>query len=192
MIKTLDQLTIAQFIDLMCGDTSVISGESSDVSPEQISITMRNIIFEYKEIADNGGLTSYLSDLEDLVKAKISVIIFSICKNLVSINQFDRVKEILISYGIRSASMSKERLIAEVKSKYEKSKSIIAKIEQERQTDNVVKTNIRRDFDSQTAALMAHFKFQIEPSTMKATIYANLVARYNREIKAQIEAMKRK
>lgn len=192
MIKTLDQLTIAQFIDLMCGDTSVISGESSDVSPEQISLTMRNIIFEYKEITDNAGLTSYLSDLEDLVKAKISLIIFSICKNLVSINQFDRVKEILISYGIRSSSMSKERLIAEVKSKYEKSKSIIAKIEQERQTDNAVKTNIRRDFDSQTAALMAHFKFQIEPCTMKATIYANLVARYNREIKAQIEAMKRK
>ena len=51
---------------------------------------------------------------------------------------------------------------------------------------------IRAQFDAQTAAIMAHFKFQIDPATIKATLYANLVARHNREIKAQMAALKKK
>lgn len=38
---------------------------------------------------------------------------------------------------------------------------------------------------------MAHFKFQIDPATIKATLYANLVARHNREIKALMAALRK-
>lgn len=51
---------------------------------------------------------------------------------------------------------------------------------------------IRAQFDALTAAIMAHFKFPIDPATIEATLYASLVARHNREIKAQMAAIKKK
>ena len=48
------------------------------------------------------------------------------------------------------------------------------------------------EMQRQSEIQMAHFKFQIDVSNMKATLYAHLVARFNREIKAHVEAFKKK
>ena len=51
MIEKLEQLTIGQFIDLVCGDTSVLTGKREIVSEAKMAIALRNIVFEYKRIA---------------------------------------------------------------------------------------------------------------------------------------------
>ncbi len=192
MIEKLEQLTIGQFVDLVCGDTSVLTSKREIVNEAVLVIAMRNIVFEYKEIVDNAGVKGYLSSVEELVKAKISVVVFQMCLNLVALSEHDRAREVLIEYGINANSMNDQRVTAEIKSRLERAKSTIAKIENENKKDTSESINIRREFDAQTAALMAHFKFQIDTSTMKATVYAHLVDRHNKEIKAQLAALKKK
>ena len=57
MIDKLNQLTVDQFIDLVCGKVNVILCKHEVQSPEQIAITVRNIIIEYRDIADPGEET---------------------------------------------------------------------------------------------------------------------------------------
>ena len=192
MLERLDQLTIGQFIDLVCGDTSVLTSKRDVVTETALVVAMRNIVFEYKEIVDSAGVKGYLSSVEELIKAKVSVVIFQMCQNLVSLNEHDRAREVLIEYGINANSMDNPRVTAEIKSRLERAKSAIAKIENENNNDTSESINIRREFDAQTAALMAYFKFQIDTSSMKATVYAHLVDRHNKEIKAQLAALNKK
>lgn len=192
MIKTLDRLTVNQFIDLVSGNTSVLVGKLETVSKTELAVAMRNIVFEFKEIADSASVKILLSSIEELAKARISHTIFAMCKNLILLKEYGRVRDVLSEYGINASSMSDERVSAEVKSQYERVKSLITKLEDEHANENLEKENIRRSFDIQTAALMAYFKFQIDTSTMKATIYAHLIARHNSEIKAQLAAMNKK
>lgn len=88
--------------------------------------------------------------------------------------------------------MNDQRVTAEIKSRLERAKSTIEKIENESKKDKPGSINFRRVFDTQTAMLMAHFKFQIDTSTMKATVYAHLVDQHNREVKAMRAALKKK
>lgn len=189
MIEKLEQLTIGQFIDLVSGDTSVLGSKREILSPLKVAITMRNIVFEYKEIADNAGAKSYLARAEELIKARIGVIVFSMCKNLVTHKAYANAREVLKEYGIDTRKMNDERVSVEIDSRLARAKNAIERFESEADTSET--SNIRRLFDEQTAALMAYFKFQIDTESMKAPIYAHLVARYNREIKAQIAAMKK-
>lgn len=192
MIEKLEQLSIGQFIDLLCGETSVLTSKHEIVSDARVTAVMRNIIFEYKEIADIAGARNYLSSIEELIKAKISSALFSMCNNLVALGEYGRVREILTEYGINAKSMKDQRVEAETKSRLERAKSTIARIEEDSHTEKNEDADIRRMFDEQTASMMAYFKFQIDTSIMKATVYAHLVSRYNREIKAQIAAMNKK
>ena len=121
----------------------------------------------------------------------MSITIFTIFKNLLLFHEHDRVREVMIEYGINNAStMNNRRVAAEVSSHLERAKNTVAKIEKANQDKNKTEINLRREFDAQTVALMAYFKFQIDTSIMKATVYAHLVARYNREIKLRISSRK--
>ncbi len=192
MIERLEQLTVCQFVDLICGDTSVLLGKREVINEAVLVVAMRNIVFEYKEIVDKAGISSYLSTIEELIKAKMSVAVFQMCQNLVSLNEHDRAREVLIEYGINANSMNDQRVTAEIKSRLERAKSTIEKIENESKKDKPGSINFRRVFDTQTAMLMAHFKFQIDTSTMKATVYAHLVDQHNREVKAMRAALQKK
>ena len=46
MIEKLEQLTVDQFIDLVCGNVNVVLGKHEVCSPEKIAITVRNIVIE--------------------------------------------------------------------------------------------------------------------------------------------------
>lgn len=192
MIEKLEQLSIGQFIDLLCGDTSILTSKREIVSEVKVTNAIRNIVFEYKEIADIAGVRNYLSLMDEMIKAKISSTLFSMCNNLVSLGEHDRAREVMIVYGINAKTMNDQRVAAEIKSRLERAKSTIARIEEESNSDKKEDSDIRRMFDEQTASMMAYFKFQIDTTTMKATVYAHLVARHNREIKAQLAAMSKK
>lgn len=192
MIEKLEQLTIGQFIDLVCGDMSVLADTEEQQSQTRFALVMRNIVLEYRKIADPAGVKIYLSELEELIKAKLGVAVFGMCKNLVKLGAYDRCREVLVECGINAARMSDKRLEAEVKSRYQRASKTVLRIEDENKDIHAEKEDIRRQFDEQTAALMTHFKFQIDTCTMKASIYAHLVARYNREVKAMIVASRKK
>lgn len=192
MKETLEHLTLSQFVDLVCGDTSVLLGKHEVGNPNKLAIATRNIVLEYRTIADPGGTSSYFKQVEDWVKVKMNVLLFTMCSNLVSLKQYDRVREVLVEYGLSASGWSDSRVDGTIQAKLAQAQRELEELEAENEKVMAEREKIRAQFDAQTASLMAHFKFQIDPATIKATLYANLVARHNREIKAQMAAIKKK
>lgn len=192
MKQKLEELTIGQFVDLICGDASVLLGRHEIASPQRQAAAIRDIVFEYREFSDRAGAQSYLSNIEELIRNKVRMSIFSECLELVRIKKYETARNIMVQLGIGVAKMSNERLTAEIKSQLARARQAEARAKENSHNPDGDAAEIRRSFDEQTAALIAFFKFQIDTETMKATIYALLVARYNREIKAQLAAMNKK
>lgn len=191
MIERLEQLTMSDFISLVDGDTSVLTSDDDNVTDAEKALAMRNILFEYREISDPAGMRSYLSETEELIKAKISRQLFAICINLLSLGFEDHACRIFDEIGINHAKMNANMLLAVAKSSLKKAESKISDIEKSRSSVNESNVDVRRHFDEQTAAMMSHFKFQIDPSKMKATLYAHLVSRFVREIKSLSKSLKK-
>lgn len=191
MIEKLEQLTVAQFIELVCGNINVLAEKNERISEAEASGIIHNMAFEYKQIADPAGAKSYISKAEELIKAKIEIKLFSICDNLGRMNEYGRIRDVLNEYGVNAASMDDRRIAIEIKSRMERAEKTISRIEEENNPGKEP-ANIRGIFDEQTAALMAYFRFQIDITSMKATVYAHLIARHNREIKAKIAAVKKR
>lgn len=189
MKTTLAELTAAQFVDLICGDTSVLFSKNEIPKPEKLAHVLREIVMEYKSIVDPGAMKGYLMRQEELMKAKMSIVLFTICKNLIVLQQPERAREVLAEHGIGVESMSEERLKIEVKSRLARASKEYEQLRAEESDEE--ETDIRKQFDEQTAALMAYFKFQIDPTKIKATLYAHLICRHNREIKARLAAIKK-
>lgn len=190
MITKLEELTTAQFIDLVSGNTDVLHPKREIVSDAKLSEAVQTIVFEYRSIVDESGTKGFINRMGMLTKSKTLIVIFKMCRNLLELKQYQQVREIMNECGIRTTSMSDSRLVAEVNSRLERANKEVERLVGKEDVPEI--TDIRKSFDEQTAAMMAHYKFQIDTSTMKATLYAHLVARFNREIKAQMEALKRK
>ncbi|MCM1142001.1 MAG: hypothetical protein NC453_25815 [Muribaculum sp.] len=191
MITKLEGLTAAQFIDLVCGDTSVLLSKHEIVSPGKVAIVTRNIVCEYHCLTNEAAFKRHLSRIVDMITIKTEIVLYSICNALIAVKEYPSAREILKSAGINAERMSDQRLTAEVKSRYQRAKLKAEKLETD-EVKTMEAADIRKSFDEQTAAMMAHYKFQINTSTMKATLYAHLVARFNREVKVQMEALKKK
>ena len=191
MKDTLEQLTLSQFIDLVCGNTDVLLDRHEIGQANKIALATRNIILEYRAIADPGGTGTYFKRIEEWIKSKINVIIFTMCSNLTQLKQYEKAREVLVEYGLSASGWSDSRIDGTIQAKLAKSQRELSILEEENEKANTEKGKIRNQFDAQVASLMAHFKFQIDPSTIKATLYAHLVARFNREVKAQMAAMRK-
>lgn len=192
MKEKLNQLTLSQFIDLVCGDTGVLLDGHETEDADKLTIAMRNIVLEFRTIADPGGTATYLKRSEDWLKAKINVIVFTMCNNLATLGHHDKAREILVEYGLNASGWTDNRTSGIIQAKLAQWQRELNAIESETEKELADRENIRSQFDTQVAAIMAHFKFQIDPETIKAPLYANLAARYNKEVKAQIAAMKKK
>lgn len=192
MIEKLEQLTVDQFIDLVCGKVNVILDKHEICTPDKIAIAARNIIIEYRGIADPGDVAGFIRNIEEWVRARLGVILWTMANNLLTFKDYDKVRAVLEIYGLPSSSWNEKRIEGEIKSRLSKSQRSLEELEEEREKHSDETDKVRSRFDAQTAALIAHFKFQIDTSTMRAPIYAHLVARHNEEIKAMKKEMNKK
>lgn len=190
MIEKLEQITLSQFIDVLCGDMSVLT-DNQECDGDRLPLVVRDMVLEFRTIADPGGTASYYKHMEEWIKAKIMVIIFTMCHNLFGLKRMNRVREILEEFGMSHNGWTDSRIGGTIQAKLAQAKRELDDLEKENETSMAETDNIRTQFDAQIASVMAHFKFQIDPSTIKATLYAHLLARYNREMKAQMAAMKK-
>ena len=187
MINNLDKLTVNQFIELVNGETSVLCTKGDHISAEALQLTRKDIIIQYLSIAYPDSINSLICETETLVKASISVALFNTCKNLISLGYMEETKEILNALGEQTSDKSDSWIEAKVSYLLEKEKRSLSELQA---VESDIPNDAVRQFDEQTATLMAHFKFQINTMSMKASLYAHLVARYNREIKARNNALK--
>lgn len=190
MKSRLDELTTAEFIDLVCGNKDVLHGKHEIPNPYKLTIALRNIVMEYRSIADPGGNATYLQRVDAIIKSRIAVTVYSMCQNLVLLQQIDRAREVLIAAGLPADGWNDKRIESEVHIQLQKGKRAFE--EADKDDDNVEeeKETIRNAFNGMIAAMMAHFKFQIDVAKMMAPVFAHLVARYHAEMKAMKKAMK--
>lgn len=191
MITKLEQLTLDRFINLVCGDTSVLLERGEQANNTELAITMRNIVIEYRAIADPSGNSSYLRHIGEQIKSRISVTVFSMCQTLIELDRQKQAREVLIAYGISADSWTAKRISTEIHIRFQKAKRKMSELESETKENSQAKEYIRNAFNGLLATMMAHFKFQIDASMMWAPVFAHLVARHNAEIKAQNAAMKK-
>lgn len=190
MKTRLDQLTAAQFIDLVCGDKDVLLGRHEVASPYSVTIAMRNIVMEYRAIADPGGNASYFRRVDTIIRVRLDMALYSMCDNLLLFKQHEKAREILKAVGLSADGWNDKRIESEVHIRLQKSKRAFAEIDEDKDAAED-KEDIRNTFNTMIAAMMAHFKFQIDVTTIMAPVFAHLAARYHSEIKAMKSAIKR-
>ena len=190
MKTRLDELTAAEFIELVCGNKDVLLGKHEMPNADKLTIALRNIIMEYRSIADSGGNAAYFKRVEELIRARLAVTVYAMCQNLVALERFGEVREILIAAGLPAEKWNDKRIESEVHIQLQKGKRAFEEADKGTDEGEDDARQIRDAFNGLIASMMAQFKFQIDVSQMMAPVFAHLVARYHAEIKAMKKAMK--
>lgn len=193
MIKSLSKLTMRRYIDLVCGDTSVLTDVGEIVAPAKLRKLRKRIIFEYARLSDDAGSKIFLSDHASRTKATAELTMFQCLNNALILGAFDEVRRILKEYGIGRA-MDDKQVVAEVTRLLKRAKTKVKRFEHEQKTKESDPTpdEIRIQFDKQAAALMTYFKFQIDFDTISASQFACMVDQAHKQIKAQMAALSKK
>lgn len=193
MKKELSQLTMAEFIQLACGDTSVLAAGKLD-EPAEVADAARAIVEEYRQITES-SYTAELAEAEQRSKAQGEHTLYSLCDTLMHMGGTDAVRESLKNYGIAVGRMSDKRLAHEVKQRLARAEARLRRMAEEAPVEEKKESgtpkDIRNGFHQLTAMLMAHFKMQIDLEKTSAAAYAYLVARQDAEIKAQLKALRK-
>ena len=171
----LDQFSMAQFIDIACGDYTAINAKD-DVARNIASDLME----QYNIVADPVSAKARLLDNERICKNSAKIKLYRILLNLINVfGAYDETRDIL---NITGQSNVSKRDDASLKAKIEQmlrtEEALRERTESERK-ENILQQasedDVRASFDKQTARLMAYFKFSINLENVSASVYANLV-----------------
>ena len=175
MKDRLDQYSMAQFIDIACGDYTHIDADAE--TARQIA---GNLIDKYNNAADTVSTMSRLLEGEKAGKNDSKIKFYRILLNIINVyDAYDDVRDILKTAGLGNiANRGDESLKAKIEQMLRTEECLYERMMQERKGDlkgNVSEDELRASFDHQTARLMAHFKFTINHETISASVYASLV-----------------
>lgn len=189
MIERLDQLTLQNLIDLSCGDRSVLL--VGDEKPDEADIMERagKILDEYKSIASPKQAKMDMIEAEETTKFRMKEKCLRICVALCSQDRPGMARDVLLELDVspdlidtddkvrtRCKAMLDE-VVYEIKRHEE--------LSQEKVTKKVTKIeDIRKSWYSEIAFVMSMLKTNIDPATLNAAIYANLVLSASERSKA--------
>lgn len=182
MKTRLDQLTAAEFIELMCGNRSVLLADGENADFNEVTIALRNILMEYRAIADPSGSAVYFRHADAVLGARFTVAVLAMCRLLARMGMHTKARDILVVAGLTAEAWDDRRLESEIHIRLQKGKRTMNELDGEEGESD--RESCRSAFGSLIAAMTAHFRFQIDATTMNADIFAYLVARYNSEVKA--------
>lgn len=185
MKSRLNEITLAQFIELLCGNYLVLS-DGDEVKENELQECARSLIASYRFIADKPGMRALIADKEESVKSKMKVFFLRICNMLVLQEEFADVRSLLSMIdedviGVDNATLHDK--VAELL-RY-------ATFEQQRdeeahnKSENGDKTspdNIRSYYDAEIAFIMTYVKMNIDMHRINAAVYANIVNQVNVDI----------
>lgn len=179
MKTRLNQLTMAAFIELHCGDCSVILENGENIPEEDLKKKATDLLFEYRNIVDPVGVKTTLLEHEERLKENTKVVFFQVCKKLVSISAIDEVKELLGMYGINLTSATDETVARRVEQElntafHTKERNDAARDNDEEDTLDTP-DKIRASYDAEIASLMGFYKMSIDIHSISAAVYANLL-----------------
>ncbi len=184
MIRSLSDITMKDFISVLCGNTSLLIEKGELVSDSELKDVVSELTYKYRTIVSPSSVKAGLMCIEDEVKLKYRFLLTSIPQTLNALGKESTVREILAEIGrpdVKDLTSTLESMRAECE--YLKKKS------EDQRTDRRQATadEIRESFDAESAYLMTFFKMQINLNEISAGTYANML----HQAEEQIKRMKR-
>lgn len=187
MKTRLDQLTMAEFIDMLCGNTGVIAEQGEPVAEEEVEKVVSDLANRYKSIVDPAGSKSAVIRDARLGKRGMRIMFLRLCAALLRVGDKENVYEMLTEYGwdvkekkpddvSRKCEREFKRLEAEEKREREKRDACTAESAEDDSEESV-----RARFSAELASIITYYKMPISFSAITADVYANIVARAYRE-----------
>lgn len=193
MKTRLSELTLAEFIDLECGDLSVLKGRHEVVQPERLVMAREDISREFQSIASPASYKSMIVDHEKKSKLRAKSVLFSALKSLVGLKAFDEVRDLMDQAGIDCSRFDDNRLAVEVEQRlnsatFELKRMGIEAPNKEKTTPD----DIRKGYEDMVADLMILNKMSIDIETIRASVFASMVRKANEMAKALNAKLKKK
>lgn len=176
----LDQLTLQQLIDLTCGDSSVLL-EGDERPPEAVMLKMAAaILAEYKSIAAPKQAKVELAEAEELTKLRMKEKCLRICHALCTQGRQDMAREVLLELDVSPDLIADDAqvesrcraMLDEVRYEIERTAELAKEKEAQRGHGT---PDVRKAWLAEVASVMSVLKMPIDPGTINAAIYANLV-----------------
>ncbi len=182
-MKTLSQISIADFVDVLCGDYSSL--DMGNMNSEEQAVAVRNIVSQYRSIADPTGEEALVQERVSLAVAEGRNRLARVLRALLDMGAADDVREVLKEYGAADdrtdLSMAVGRLMRQ-------SELDIKRIRAAEPEKPVEEPDYRSAYDSEFAFVMTHFHMTFDPRTLSAAVYANMLHRADMEIRAMAKA----
>lgn len=190
MKTKLHELSISQFIDLICGEKTVLLENGEKAPDEVLHQFSTDIISSYRLITDNANLKSQLMDKEDNIKLKIRIVILIMCQNLVNCKAYDEVRTLLELIDENAQHLDNSDLSSKLEellrfALFEQLRNEEKKSEDADSDSRPSADDIRSSFYAEVAFLMTYFKMNIDMNVVNAMIYANMVHQADGEIRAK-------
>lgn len=189
MTDALDRLTMSQFVELLCGDLSVLSPGDSEEA--EAAAVRGRLIYRYAELSDPAAAARHVGAAGQRIKRQAELALLTMCSNLIEVGEHGMARSLLIDYGVGRPSADPGRLKADVGSMIMRLKRDI-EVEDTDSSRPQAPDEIRVGYQRQCASLMSHFRFQIDMSSMSASQFACLVRQASVEARAMEAEMRKR
>ena len=171
MKSRLNQLTLSEFIELLCGNHLVLCAPGEVLPKEHLNQCAIKLIGEYRAIVNPVATKAMLVEYEDVTKQRIDILLLRICQTLMTMTE-EQVKS-KVEELLRTALFEQKRN-DEMR-------------QEEVHPNKLTPDQIRASFDAEIAFMMTFFKMPINHAT-NAAIYANIVHQADVDIKHKLRS----
>lgn len=194
MKEKLSDLTLAEFIDMECGDLNVLKEKHEIVTPEMLAKKRSELSHEFQSIASPSSFKSMLIDRDRKGKMRVKAMFFGVLKSLIKIDGFSDVRDLLTKYGVdcrdRDDAWIEREVITQLDSVTFELKRMSVEIKEEGQS---TPDEIRRRYEGMVADLMIANKMSIDIDSIRASVFASMIHKANeiaKELNAKIKSLK--
>ena len=194
MKEKLSDLSLAEFIDMECGDLNVLKEKHEIVTPEKLAKKRSELSHEFQSIASPAPFKSMLIDRDRKGKMRIKAMFFGVLKSLIKIDGFSDVRDLLTKYGVdcrdRDDAWVEREVMAQLNSVTFELKRMGIEMQDE---GNSNPDEIRRSYEGMVADLMIANKMSIDINTIRASVFASMIHKANeiaKELNAKIKSFK--
>ena len=194
MKEKLSDLTLAEFIDMECGDLNVLKEKHEIVTPEMLAKKRSELSHEFQSIASPSSFKSMLIDRDRKGKMRVKAMFFGVLKSLIKIDGFSDVRDLLTKYGVdcrdRDDAWIEREVIAQLNSVTFELKRMSVEIKEEGES---TPDEIRRRYEGMVTDLTIANKMSIDIDSIRASVFASMIHKANeiaKELNAKIKSLK--
>lgn len=186
MKERLDQYTMAQFINIACGDYTAIGSDS-----DKAKGVAARLITQFNEVSDPTSARAKVLGEEQSSRCDARIKLYKILLNIILVyDEYDEVRSILKEAGKSDLIADEDEMMTQrIEQALHREEFKYKRLRKEHEESAIAgiqtEADVRASFDKQTAALMSHFKFSINHEAISASVYANLVSMFVRQQRQQ-------